>query len=91
MAVLTRVLLDVLKPHDPNILELARALSDIGAYGVRVRVVEMDKNTESLTIEITGPSLDFDSIHQVIRDLGASLHSIDEVDVEGSQAGPQSE
>lgn len=91
MAVLTRVLLDVLKPHDPNILELSRALSDIGAYQVRVRVVEMDKNTESLLVEISGTSIDFEAVHRVIRDLGASLHSLDEVDVEGSEPGPAQE
>ncbi|GGO87163.1 hypothetical protein GCM10011348_39710 [Marinobacterium nitratireducens] len=84
MAVLTRVVLDVLKPQDPSVLELARVLSDIGGYRVRLQVLEMDKNTETLAVEISAPSIDFDAVHQVISDLGASLHSVDEVDFEGS-------
>lgn len=83
MAVVTRVLLDVLKPHEPNVLELSRALADVGDYRVCVRVVAMDKNTESLEIEVAGMALDFEALHQVIRDFGASLHSVDEVDVNG--------
>ncbi|NVK43163.1 MAG: DUF211 domain-containing protein [Oceanospirillaceae bacterium] len=86
MALLTRVLLDVLKPHDPSVLDLARALSDVGGYRVRVRVLEMDKNTETLEIEIAADAIDFPAVVQVIADLGASLHSIDEVDVEGASS-----
>lgn len=89
MAVLTRVLLDVLKPHDPSVLELARAISDAGGYRVRLRVLEMDKNTETLEIEVAAAAIDFAAVHQVIQDLGASLHSIDEVDVEGADAGTE--
>ncbi len=86
MAVVTRVLLDVLKPHDPGVLDLARALGDLGDYQVRLRVLEMDKMTETLEIEVVGASIEFEAIQTVIRDYGAALHSIDEVDVNGSPA-----
>ncbi len=91
MAVITRVLLDVLKPHDPNVLDLARALGDLGEYRVRLRVLEMDKMTESLEIEVSGASVDFDAIQAIIQDYGAALHSIDEVDVNGAPADPGAE
>lgn len=91
MAVVTRVLLDVLKPHDPNVLDLARALGNLGDYLVRVRVLEMDKKTETLEIEVAGADVDFEAIQTVIRDLGAALHSVDEVDVNGTTAAPAAE
>jgi hypothetical protein len=91
MAVVTRILLDVLKPHDPSVLDLARALGDLGDYRVCVRVVEMDKKTETLEIEVAGADVDFDAIHTLIRDLGAALHSVDEVDVSGSSTELQME
>ncbi|WP_020681404.1 DUF211 domain-containing protein [Marinobacterium rhizophilum] len=91
MAVVTRILLDVLKPHDPSVLDLARALGDLGDYRVCVRVLEMDKKTETLEIEVAGADVDFEAIHTVIRDLGAALHSVDEVDVSGSSVDQQTE
>ena len=91
MAVVTRVLLDVLKPHDPNVLDLACALGNLGDYRVRVRVLEMDKKTETLEIEVAGADVDFEAIQAVIRDLGAALHSVDEVDVNGDSAAPDAE
>ncbi len=91
MAAVTRILLDVLKPHEPSVLDLARALADLGDYRVCVRVLEMDKKTESLEIEVAGSDIDFDAIQTVIRDLGAALHSVDEVDVCGHNARAQME
>jgi uncharacterized protein len=91
MAAVTRILLDVLKPHDPSVLDLARALGNLGDYRVCVRVLEMDKKTESLEIEVSGADIDFDAIQAVIRDLGAALHSVDEVDVNGSSARADTE
>jgi len=91
MAVVTRVLLDVLKPHDPSVLELAQAISQVGGYRVRLRVLEMDKNTETLEIEVAATAIDFAAVQQVIQDLGGSLHSIDEVDVEGAAFATETE
>ena len=43
----------------------------------------MDDKTETLQVEIEGENIDFDRIQTAISDFGASLHSIDEVEVEG--------
>jgi len=80
-----RLVLDVLKPHQPNILEFARAIAALGpGYQVEVRVVEVDERTETLQVFIEGEALDFERIEAVIDENGASLHSIDEVSVTGS-------
>ncbi len=79
-----RLVLDVLKPHQPNVLEFARAIAALGSgYRVEIRVVEVDEQTETLQVFIEGEALDFEVIDEVIGENGASLHSIDEVSVTG--------
>ena len=82
MVLIRRLVLDVLSPHDPSVLELAQLLAECGEHHVKVTVVEMDDQTETLQIEISGVDVDFDCIQTTIGEFGASLHSIDEVEVE---------
>jgi uncharacterized protein len=82
MVSVKRLVLDVLKPHQPNALEFCRAIANVGSdYRVRLTVLEMDENTETLQIEIEGNAIDFEAVQSAIRDMGGSLHSIDEVEV----------
>lgn len=84
MASVQRLVLDVLKPHQPNALEFANAIAALGDnYRVDIRVVEVDEQTETLQVFIEGEGLDFDRISEAITEEGASLHSIDEVSVVG--------
>ena len=86
MVKIKRLMLDVLKPHQPNALDFALAIGALeGGYRVEVRVLEVDEQTETLLVKVEGDSLDFDSISNIISENGASLHSIDEVSVEGDQ------
>lgn len=79
-----RLVLDVLKPHQPNALVFARAIASLGEdYRVNIRVLEVDEQTETLQVTIEGDRLDFDHISSAISESGASLHSIDEVSVIG--------
>jgi len=80
MSDIRRVVLDVLKPHHPNIVELARRLSVLeGVSGVNCTIEEVDQETESLKITIEGPAIDFDAVEQMISESGAVVHSIDSV------------
>jgi hypothetical protein len=82
MVSIKRIVLDVLKPHQPNALEFSRAIASAGAdYRVRLTVIEMDENTETLQIEVSGNALDSESIQSAISEMGGSVHSIDEVEV----------
>lgn len=82
MVSVKRIVLDVLKPHQPNALEFSRAIADVGNdYRVHLTVLEVDENTESLQIVVEGENIDFESVQSTISDLGGSLHSIDEVEV----------
>lgn len=75
-----RLILDVLKPHYPSIIELAKRLSVIeGVSGVSCVLDEVDQNTESIKITIEGPNIDYDAVEDVIEECGAAIHSIDGV------------
>ena len=84
MAKLKRLVLDVLKPRQPNIIDFAKALSMLGSeYRINLSVEEVDDKTESVTLRIEGDDMDFVALEALINELGASLHSIDEVEVVG--------
>ena len=84
MARVKRLVLDILKPHQPNALEFSQHLAAQGNHRVKLTVLEMDDKTETLQVEIEGEDIDFDRLEAAISDFGASLHSIDEVEVDGT-------
>ncbi len=74
------MVLDVLKPHYPLTLEYARALSELeDISGVNFSLYEVDQQTENVKITIEGDDLDYERIKEVIEELGAVIHSIDEI------------
>lgn len=82
MVCVKRIVLDVLKPHQPNALEFSQAIAKVGVdYHVHLIVLEVDKNTETIQIELQGNAIDFEAIQDAITSMGGSLHSIDEVEV----------
>jgi hypothetical protein len=89
MSTLKRIVLDVLKPHHPNALDFAGAIADSSSgCRVRVTVTEVDEKTESTVVAIEGEDIPYQDIVDIITRLGASVHSIDEVEVSGaSQPG----
>ena len=84
MSSVKRLVLDVLKPHQPNTLDFARSIASISDdYRVEIQVLEVDEKTETVKITIEGNNLDFELVSTEINENGASLHSIDEVSVTG--------
>lgn len=89
MVSVTRVVLDVLKPHQPNALEFSRAIAERGTgYRVHLTVLEVDENTETLKLVVEADAIDFGAVESTIEALGGSVHSIDEVEVRGAGAAP---
>ncbi len=78
------VVLDVLKPHKPNIVDLTRELvvKLPGVTKISTSIVEIDQDTESIKMEIYGNDIKVDEIKKILREYGASLHSIDAVTIE---------
>jgi hypothetical protein len=83
MVTVKRIMLDVLKPHQPNALEFSQAIARVGDdYRVCLTVIEMDEKTETLQLEVEGSSIDLDAVESAITSMGGSLHSIDQVEVQ---------
>jgi len=79
-ATITKLVLDVLKPHQPSIVEFAVALTKVkGVERVDSSVVEVDAETETIKVVVEGKDLEVDAIAEVIRDLGGVVHSVDAV------------
>ena len=80
MSDVRRIVLDVLKPHHPSIVELARRLSVLeGVSGVNCTLEEVDQETESIKITVEGNAIDFELLEQAISESGAVIHSVDSV------------
>jgi hypothetical protein len=75
-----RVVLDCLKPHQPSTWEVASTLSETqGVKSVDVVVDEVDSETESLKISISGKNLSIPLIETVLKDKCVTIHSVDRV------------
>ena len=82
MPLIKRVVLDVLKPHQPNVLEFASAIADKhSGCRVKITVTEVDEKTETTVVSIDSDDIPYEAIVDTITSLGASVHSIDEVEV----------
>lgn len=79
MGKVRRLVLDVLKPLDPTIIDLSRVLSELpGVDAVNISIYEIDRRVENAKTTIEGSDLDYEMIQRVIEDAGGTVHSIDE-------------
>ena len=79
-AKIRRVVLDVLKPHDPSIIELSQRLAaQPGVDGVNISIYEVDRKVENAKITIEGEHIQYPTVLEVIEEMGGAIHSIDEV------------
>jgi len=80
MAKIRRLVLDTLKPHEPNIIELANVLSELpGVSAVNISIYEIDRMVENAKITIEGEDITYEEVSHSIEDMGGTIHSIDEV------------
>ncbi len=80
MGKIRRLVLDVLKPHEPTIIELASQLSDLdGVEAVNISIYEIDLRVENAKITIEGDNINYEIVEHVIQENGGTVHSIDEV------------
>jgi hypothetical protein len=77
---LRRIVLDVLKTHEPKLNDLALKLCGLKEVdGVNITVYEIDKSTENIKITIEGTNLQYEPIKEIIESMNGVIHSIDEV------------
>lgn len=80
MGNLRRLVLDVLKPLDPSIVELVQKIAALsGVEGVNITIYEIDRKVENAKITVEGNELDFPELQELIEANGGAIHSVDEV------------
>ncbi|MFB6102344.1 MAG: DUF211 domain-containing protein [Haloplanus sp.] len=79
MAAVRRLVLDVLKPHDPPLLEFTSRVADLGSVaGATSSLVERDQEVQNVKLTVEGEDVDVGSINERIEGLGGTVHSTDE-------------
>ena len=77
---LRRMVLDVLKPLEPDIVDLARKIATLsGVDGVNITIYEIDHHVENAKITVEGEQLSYQELKDLIVENGGAVHSIDEV------------
>lgn len=80
MAPVRRLVVDVLKPHEPTLVEFTRCVCEPDSVsGVTASLVELDREVQNVKLTFEGEALDFPSLEGTIEDLGGTVHSIDQV------------
>ncbi|MFP3974917.1 MAG: DUF211 domain-containing protein [Chloroflexota bacterium] len=80
-----KLIIDVLVPHEPDILTYTEGVTQLnGVETVKLRVEEVDDRTKTIQMTVEGDALRFDDIKSTIEDLGGAIHSIDEVTANAS-------
>ena len=74
------VVIDILKPHKPSIVEFGQALcTEKSVHNANISVDAIDEKTESVKVTLEGNSIDFDAVTTMIEEFGAVIHSVDKV------------
>jgi len=78
MASVRRLVLDVLKPHDPPLVEFTDQLSRVdGVAGATCVLVELDREVQNVEVTVEGEGLDLGTVEETIDGLGGTVHSVD--------------
>ena len=80
MVSIRRLVLDVMKPFEPDVIKYANSLTKIESVeSVNITLIEIDKEVENIKITIEGDHLDYEEIKANIKNLAGAIHSIDMV------------
>lgn len=80
MTPVRRLVFDVLKPHEPSLLEFTQQLSEVDSVdGATATLIELDQEVQNTKVTFEGANLDAEAIREQIEALGGTVHSVDEV------------
>jgi len=75
-----RLVLDVLKPHEPPTYDLASKLASCrGIDNVHVTSAEIGQSMKSIKVAKDGTDISIETVKKCIEEFGAVIHSEDEV------------
>lgn len=80
MAVVRRIVVDVLKPHSPPLVEFTERVSETESVeSTHARLIELDREVQNIEVTVEGSDVDYDAVEETVEGIGASIHSVDEV------------
>ncbi|MDS0284558.1 DUF211 domain-containing protein [Haloarcula onubensis] len=80
MAPVKRLVVDILKPHDPPLAEFTGHVADVGSVdGATASLIELDKEVQNVKLTAGGDDVDVDEVEAEIEALGGTVHSVDQV------------
>jgi hypothetical protein len=80
MAPIQRLVVDVLKPHDPSLVTFTEELADTACVdALTTSLIELDQEVQNVKLTVEGDDIDVDAVTDGIEDLGGTVHSVDEV------------
>jgi len=80
MTPVRRLVIDVLKPHEPPLVEFTRGIGETATVeAVASSLVELDQEVQNVKLTLEGPDVDLARIKDAVERLGGTVHSVDEV------------
>ncbi len=80
MPSLRRVIVDVLRPHDPPLATFTEQVAATRTVmGATASLLERDQTVQTIVLTLEGDDLDLAAITAAIESLGGSVHSVDQV------------
>ena len=77
---ISRLVLDVLKPHQPSIDVLGSELMNLESVkGIKIKVEELDEKTATLKVIVQGEHLELKELTDTLESMNCAVHSVDEV------------
>jgi len=75
-----RLVLDVMMPHDPGLVEVTSSVAECpGVDAVNAVLEETDRKVQDVKFTIEGDGVDVSAVEATIEDVGGSVHSTDQV------------
>lgn len=80
MAPTQRLVIDVLKPHEPPLVEFTDHITETeGVDAATASFIELDKEVQNVKVSVEGDGLALDDVEATVDNLGGTVHSVDEV------------
>jgi hypothetical protein len=80
MVPIRRLVLDVLKPHEPTTVVFTQQVAEAeGVASVNATLVELDREVLNVKFTIEGEAIEYSSVEAIIEDSGGTIHSVDQI------------
>lgn len=80
MAKIRRMVLDILKPHQPTMVDVTEEVTDLDSVdSANGTLYEVDEKVENIKLTLEGTDIDEQAVRDTVEEIGGSIHSVDEV------------